>query len=143
MKKFTLLFVLMGLFIATLSFAGNGDLFTYDKAKVSNEMKDLTALEEMLVQDQSLTYNDLLEVNHPLVVNMDQNSSMMLAGMSSAPLIPAFWWGCLFGPVGILVVYLVEEDKDQTMSAFWGCCVNAAVTGVSYGLYYALWYASY
>ena len=142
MKKFTFLFVMLGMLSATLSFAGNGELFSYDKAKVSNEMQSLTALENMVSQNQSLTFNDLVEANNPLVMNLDYESSMMLAGMSAGPIIPSFWWGCLFGPVGILVVYLVEDDRDQTMSAFWGCVVGSLVSGVGYGLYWGLLAAS-
>jgi hypothetical protein len=137
MKKFTFLLALIGVLFSSLSYAGNGDLFTYDKEKVKMEMADLVALESMVSQDQTVTYQDLLEVNNPLVTGLDYGSNMML-GMSSGPIIPAFWWGCLFGPVGILVVYLVEDDSSQTKSAFWGCLVNVLISGTTTGFYYAL-----
>lgn len=128
---------MLGILFSTQSFAGNGDLFTFDKEKVESEMADLTALENLVNQNQDLTYNDLMEANNPLVMNLNYESSLMLTGMSAGPVIPSFWWGCLFGPVGILVVYLVEDDRDQTMSAFWGCVVGSLVSGVGYGIYWA------
>lgn len=138
MRKIAFLFILLGVLLSTQSFAGNGDLFDYDKEKIKSEMADLTALESMVLQDQNLTYDILLETNNPLVTDLNYGSNMMLAGMSAAPIIPAFWWGCIFGPLGILVVYLVEDDPDQTKSALWGCVINALLTGVSYGAYYAI-----
>jgi TRAP-type uncharacterized transport system fused permease subunit len=134
MKKIVFLFVLFGV-LSTQSFAGVGDLFSYDKEKVKGEMEQLTALEEMVSQNQDLTYDDLLASNNPLINNINNDASAML-GINEMPLVPAFWWGCVLGPVGILLVYLIEEDKDQTMSAFWGCVVGSA----SYTAFYLVWY---
>jgi hypothetical protein len=131
MKKFTVLFVLMGLLFSFQSIAGNGDLFTYDKEKVNTEMAQLNMLEDVLIQDANLTYTDLLEVDNSLVANLDYSSNAMMAGMSAGPVIPSFWWGCLFGPIGVLVVYLVEEDRDETRSAIWGCVISAVLSGAS------------
>lgn len=138
MKKITLLFVLFGLLFSAQSFAGNGDLFSYDKERVSSEMAELDALEALVLQDQDLSYNDLLQANNPLVLDLNYESSLMMAGMSSGPIIPSFWWGCLFGPLGVLVVYLVEEDRDETMSAFWGCVISGVLYGAGTGLWWVI-----
>ena len=99
-----------------------------------HHLSDLTPL---TFYTSDIGQEDLLEVNNPLVTGLDYGSNMML-GMSSGPIIPAFWWGCLFGPVGILVVYLVEDDSSQTKSAFWGCLVNVLISGTTTGFYYAV-----
>lgn len=138
MKKLAFLLVLFGI-LSTQSFAGSGDLFNYDKEKVMTEMQQLNALEDMVLQNQDLTYDDLVAANNPLVAEMNFGSNMMMDGMSSLmPVVPAFWWGCVLGPIGILLVYVIEEDKDQTMSAFWGCVVGSAASAVIYTVY---WFA--
>ena len=39
--------------------------------------------------------------------------------------IASFLWGCAFGWVGLLIVYLVtDNDKEQTKKALWGCLAN-------------------
>jgi riboflavin transporter FmnP len=50
--------------------------------------------------------------------------------------IPSFLWGCVFSWVGVLVVYLVGQDKAETKSAIIGCVVGA----VAYTAFYAIYY---
>ena len=135
MKKFVFLFVLFGV-ITTQSFAGVGDLFSYDKEKINSEMQQLNALEEVVAQTQDLTYDDLMEANNPLVANLNVDSNLMPGFGAEMPVLPAFWWGCILGPVGILLVYVIEEDRDQTMSALWGCVISY---GASTVIYIAIW----
>lgn len=131
MKKQIILTPLFILLFSGFIFAGNGDLFTFDKSVVQEEMAELNALEVMLQQDAELTFEDLLEVNHPLLANVSHDASLMGPNMINGPIIPAFWWGCIFGPVGVLVVYIVEDDRAQTKSAFWGCLISTLVWGTS------------
>lgn len=137
MKKLTLLFVLIGLAFSNLALAGAGDLFHYDKEKINQEMKDLSQLENFLIENQDLSYNDLLASDNPLLMNMDLSADMAIPGMINGPIIPAFWWGCILGPIGVLIVYVVEDDRAQTKSAFWGCLIGTLVWGSSYwwGIY--------
>jgi len=90
MKKLAFLFVLFGI-LATQSFAGNGDLFDYDKEKVKGEMEQLNTLEDMVLQNQDLTYDDLIAANNPLVDELNYSSNIFMGSMSSAmPVLPAF-----------------------------------------------------
>ena len=134
MKKLVFLFVLCGV-LSTQALAVSGDLFDYDKEKVRTEMEQLTALEEMVAQNQDLTYDDLMAENNPLVANLNPTNNLMAGVGAAMPIVPAFWWGCVLGPVGILLVYVIEEDRDQTMSAFWGCLVGSAASTVLYFVY--------
>jgi hypothetical protein len=136
MKRILFLFVLLSA-VSSQVFAGSGDLFSYDKDKINAEMTQLTALEDMVSQSQDLTYDDLLAANNPLVADLNMGYDAMLAAMgANMPVLPAFWWGCILGPVGILLVYVIEEDRDQTMSALWGCVIGYGASAV---IYTVLW----
>jgi len=130
-----LFLVLFGLLFTNFAMAENGDLFQYDKEKVNQEMTELNALEHILLQNQELSYEDLMVADNPLVLNLDYSMGLMTPDMINGPIIPAFWWGCIFGPVGVLIVYIVEDDRDQTKSAFWGCVIAGLVWGGGYGLW--------
>jgi len=136
MKKLTLLVVFLSVIFSANVFASDADLFSYDKEKVSAMVADLNSLEAVVSEDASITYQDLVAVNHPLIAGMDADAANMMNGIANMPVLPAFWWGCILGPVGILLVYVIEEDRDQTMSALWGCVASAAGWTVFYIVYY-------
>jgi hypothetical protein len=136
MKKTTILFVLFSLVFSTVSLAGNIDLFDYDKDKISHEMAQLNALESFVLQNGDVSYDDLLLSGNPLVADLNTESALMLPGMVATPILPAFWWGCILGPVGVLIVYILEDDPSQTKSAFWGCLISTLLWGGSSWFWY-------
>jgi hypothetical protein len=136
MKKITLLFVFMSIVFSANVFASDADLFSYDKGKVEAMVADLNSLEAVVADDANITYQDLVAANNPLISGMEADASRMMNGIAEMPVLPAFWWGCILGPVGIVLVYVIEEDKDQTMSAVWGCVASAA----GYTLFYVVYY---
>lgn len=142
MKMKSLLLTLFAVFFsATALLAGQADDFKIDRQKVQDEFSDLSRLEQSVVVNDYLTLSEMKDNNllSAEFASMNLSSSMM---MDSALGIPGFWWGCIFGPLGILVVYLVtDNDRDEVKSAFTGCIVGTAVSAVFY-LIYALAIAS-
>ena len=136
MKKTAVIFVLGAMLMSTLTFAGNIDLFNYDENKINQEMADLNVLESMVLQNQDLTYDDLLQTGNPLVMGLNTDSSIMLPSQINTPILPPFWWGCILGPVGVLLVYVLEDDPAQTKSAFWGCLISTLLWGGSSWFWY-------
>jgi hypothetical protein len=131
MKK--LYVILLGFFMMSNAFAGISDLFTYDANQVKNALVNAEVLDQM-VSVNHLTL-DQLNVNSPIMSNFKAESSSFM--MQEDVLgIPAFWWGCVLGWVGILIVYLVTEDKEAAKKALWGCLVG---TGVFVLFYFVLW----
>lgn len=119
---------------STLMAAGADD-FKIDKAQVQNEFADLYLLEQNVVDHNFMTLSEM-ENNNLLsadFASMNLSSSMM---SESALGIPGFWWGCIFGPLGILVVYLItDNERSQVKSAFTGCIVGSAISVVLYIIY--------
>ncbi len=136
MKMKSLLLTLFAVFFsATALLAGQADDFKIDRQKVQDEFADLSRLEQSVVVNDYLTLSEMKDNNllSAEFASMNLSSSMM---MDSALGIPGFWWGCIFGPIGILVVYLVtDNDRDEVKSAFTGCIVGTAVSVVFYLIY--------
>lgn len=136
MKMKSLLLTLFAVFFsATALLAGQADDFKIDRQKVQDEFADLSRLEQSVVVNDYLTLSEMKDNNllSAEFASMNLSSSMM---MDSALGIPGFWWGCIFGPIGILVVYLVtDNDRDEVKSAFTGCIVGTAVSAVFYLIY--------
>lgn len=136
MKMKSLLLTLFAVFFCvTALIAGQADDFKIDRQKVQDEFADLSRLEQTVVVNDYLTLSEMKDNNllSAEFASMNLSSSMM---MESALGIPGFWWGCIFGPLGILVVYLVtDNDRDEVRSAFTGCIVGTAVSAVFYLIY--------
>ena len=133
MKK-VLLTLVTFLFIGNV-FAGTADLFNYDASKVKQAFVNADVLDQMVSTTQ--TSLDELNVNSPVLANFKAETSSMMM-QDGALGIPSFWWGCILGWIGILVVYLVTEDKEEAKKALWGCIVNGAVGVLVYIIYMAL-----
>ena len=114
-----------------------------DEAALDKAMGDLNVLEDFINQHQGITYSDLKAMGSELIVNLsDEASPMGATGDNDATLgIPAFWWGCVLGWIGILLVYLLtDNDKEQTKKALYGCLVQAGAVGIFYVVYILLIY---
>jgi len=57
---------------------------------------------------------------------------------SQPPLgIPSFLWGFILGVIGILIVYLITENGDETKKALWGCLAFTVLWVVLYFVLFA------
>jgi len=141
MKYLIYLLIGISLFFAKATFASNSDLFSYDEQKINSELAEVSSLENFLWENQGVTYSELLSVN-PVgakALNFEGNS-FMINGYGDPPLgMPSFLWGFCFGAAGMLVVYLVTEDHDETMKSLWGCITSTVIWSV---LYFAVFAAT-
>ena len=117
--------------------ASDADLFSYDKTAVTTALADLSAIENYVAQHPAITIADLTKTGN-MVVNGIDISASPFSMFGEPPLgIPSFLWGCVFGVVGLLIVYIAtDQDKDESKKALWGC-VTGTVVGVVF--YFVLW----
>jgi hypothetical protein len=132
-----------------LCLSNTNELFTYDASKIDQEMAQLQSLEDYIYANPDVTPTNLQLQNciHTLGLNINNELSSCLSTYGDEPMgISPFWWGCCFGVWGILIVYLVSEDKDQTKIALKGCVIGSlietAVGVVCYAVYF-LWLTTY
>lgn len=127
MKKLLLTISLM--VAACFANASNSaDFFRIDEQKVATEMADLSAIESY-VNNHDVTLSQLYAENNELALSALSPSYGASSMDDGPPLgIPSFVWGFCLGCIGILVVYLVTDSRDESMKAFWGCVVGAVVS---------------
>ncbi len=138
MKKLLLSVFLVCL--ACITFANDADLFKVDYNSVQAEFTELNQLESMVVANTDLTYTELKLSNETLVNNLKLIPDMGIPGSATGePVlgIPSFLWGCVFGVVGLAVVYIgTDEDKDETKKALWGCITGTGAVAIVYLVYW-------
>ncbi len=124
MKKNLLIAALAMFFSCQGLLANQADDFKYNKQQVQDEFADLNRLEQTVVDNSFMTLSEMQQNN----MIATQFSNLNLAGsMMGDPAlgIPGFWWGCVFGPVGILAVYVItDNDRSEVKKALTGCLVS-------------------
>ena len=143
MKKLLLTFCI-GTFFVVFASANNANLFSYNSDEVNQELSQLQNLEDYVSANPGITLTGLQSENNGLVANLNLNlnnlSGFPFAGVEPPLGIPSFLWGCVFGVVGVALVYfMTDEDKDETKKALIGC----VVAGLSYSVFWVIYYLAW
>lgn len=100
----------------------------YDEKSINAEFEKLNKLEDYVNTNEGTTLADVQNSELTKDLKLDTNVTSTVAAGDLPLNIPAFWWGCVLGLVGVLVVYIVtDQDKDQTKRALYGCLVWVGV----------------
>ena len=138
MKKLLILASMLILIGVGNTMANQADLFSYDAVTVGNQMAQLDQLEGYVLDNPGITLGDMTSNGNALASLVSgPNGIGGFNGINEKVFgVPSFLWGCVFSWVGVLVVYLVGQDKAETKSAIIGCVVGA----VAYSAFYAIWW---
>lgn len=150
MKKFiqksisvVLVFALMNLqgfanvgVFSEIDFSMNDSEFAdFNEDAFYEEFSELSSLEEFLVTNET-SYSELEAVESSLIASVAPEPMLPFSDDvdSDGPAlgIPSFLWGCVLGWVGLLIVYLITENTDETKKALWGCIASSVVGIVIY-----------
>ncbi len=120
------------------SMAGQADLFSYDAVTIENQMAQLDQLEGYVLDNPGITLGEMATQGNALASLVSDANGISGFNMINEKVfgIPGFLWGCVFSWVGVLVVYLVGQDKAETKSAIIGCVVGALAYSAFYAVYY-------
>lgn len=139
MKKLLLVFC-VSVFALGSVLANDSELFSYDKAKVNQAVSDMSRVEQVVNQNPNVSVDDLMAQGQ-LDASFEADATSPFSVMGEPPLgIPSFLWGCILGWIGLLIVYLVSEDKEETKKALWGCVVGSLVGIVAWFVFAASWF---
>jgi hypothetical protein len=158
MKKFLLKSLSVFLAITLLAsqsfsaYAGNAasvvtfdeSVFSFDEELLFAELEELNELNAFVETNEGITYSELENESSLLLTNIENSAAPMgMAEGGEPPLgIPSFLWGCVFGVVGLVIVYIMtENDMDETKKALWGCVASTAVGVVLYMVVWGAWAA--
>lgn len=135
--KALLLMCFTALFVVTNAMANDANLFSYDKTSVTSQMSSLTTVENYVNANEGVTLSELQSSNSDVLEGVNLNSSAFaFSSMAEGPLgIPSFLWGCVLGAIGILIVYLITQDSEETKKALWGCLAGAG----AWLLFWVIW----
>lgn len=139
MKKFLLIATMAILCTCQGLMAGQADDFNYNKQQVQDEFADLNLLEQTVVENSFMTLSEMESKNmiNSRFGNLNLANNLM---MEPALGIPGFWWGCIFGPLGLLAVYVItDNDRAEVKKALTGCLVSTGVNILFYVLYYSMY----
>lgn len=135
MKKLLLCLFAVGLIASGQVFAGDGELFSYNKDALNTEFAELSAVEDYVIQNNGITLSEMQADNSDLAGSLPAFSFISTTTIYGGPIgIPSFVWGCVLGPVGILAVYLLADDpSSEARKALWGCIIGSILWGGGYG----------
>ncbi|TSA38299.1 MAG: hypothetical protein D4R64_03240 [Porphyromonadaceae bacterium] len=138
MKKLLILASMLILIGVGKSMAGQADLFSYDAVTIENQMAQLDQLEGYVLDNPGITLGQMATDGNALASMVSDPNGINGFNLINEKVlgIPSFLWGCVFSWVGVLVVYLMGQDKAETKSAIIGCVVGAVAYSAFYGVYY-------
>jgi hypothetical protein len=132
MKKILILASMLILFGFGKSMAEQASLFHYDAVTIENQMAQLDQLEGYVMENPGITLGEMATKGNALASLVSDPNGISGLNLTNEKVfgIPSFLWGCVFSWVGVLVVYLVGQDKAETKSAIVGCVVEGLLIAV-------------
>lgn len=111
------------------------DVTEFDESSVLDQFTEIEELSQLISVSDELTISDFEGSN--LIENISSETMLPVSQEETTggedPLgIPSFLWGCVFGVIGILIVYVVSENTEQTKQAVTGCAVSSAISTLIY-----------
>ena len=123
--------------------ANDADLFKYDKTAVNNSLSELTTLESYFAEHPALT-NVSETANGNLMINGIELTANPMQGRVWGPVPFPYFWGCVFGPIGVLVVMAgTNGDRRAEWFAMEGCITALIFWSIFYVAYYGPAYNYY
>lgn len=108
----------------------------FNDSEIYEAFAELSTLDQYLQTNEDKTYSDLELEDSSMLAGVSSTTTLPLSSSASDELalgIPSFLWGCVFGIIGVVVVYLMtDENKEQTKKAVYGCIASTVVGIVFY-----------
>jgi hypothetical protein len=141
MKKLLILASLLLMVGFGKTMAGQAGLFSYDAVTIENQMAQLDQLEGYVLDNPGITLGQMATEGNTLASLVSDPNGISGFNLINEKVfgVPSFLWGCVFSWVGVLVVYLIGQDKAETKSAIIGCIVGAVAYSAFYTIYWFAW----
>lgn len=152
MKKLLILIIFLTQFVSTYAIELSADLFDYDEERIEQEFKELSDLEELILENPNASIADIYamcphfkDLSNPELITPYSQTEIAAPGN-----FPSFWFAFTFSavgfyffpyaaiaaPISVAIVYFSsKKDKKETKKALWGCLTGAIIGG---GIKYAV-----
>lgn len=110
-------------------------IVNFDESEIYASFDQINDLVSYVSGNDAVAYTDIHSENNSMVENVCSSAAMVMNTSSSDnPLtVGAFWYGCIFSAVGIIVVAVVtDNDPAQVKKAVTGCMVTTIGIPVLY-----------
>lgn len=101
----------------------------FNESEIYDAFADVSDLDQYLALNDNKTFTDISQKNGTLLNGIASSTTLPLTASSDELVlgIPSFLWGCVFNVAGMVVVYLVLENKEETKKALYGCIASTVV----------------
>ncbi|MCF8363165.1 MAG: hypothetical protein K9G70_11140 [Prolixibacteraceae bacterium] len=137
----TLRLIATAFLLFAASIFGFASGMSFDESEIYSAFTEISEVTEF-IESNNASYNDL-EANNYSTANIMNTAAIATSMQDEAtepPVVSAFWWGCLTGPVGIVVVAVTtDNNKEQIKKSVFGCAIPVGCSALSWIAYYALY----
>jgi len=118
------IFIFSLLFVNTSVFSSS-NLFEKDDKTIKNQFIELNEIENMVTQQQ-LDFQTL-QKKYPFQAKLLNGQTNLSTGDDYL----AFMLGCCFGPVGVCMTIVIQDNNDNIKPSLMGCMVfSATIVGL-------------
>jgi len=156
MKKLLIQYipVLLTMVVFTFNSSANTSLSTsemssvagFDEAEIYNAFTEIDDLVNYVSVNQEASFAEVLIENSSLLLRIDDESAVAFKNDDKFTFTPglAYFSGCVFGPLGIVLVAIVNNgDEKGLRSAIWGFVTSGCVTVSSVVIFYVFFFSYY
>jgi|WetSurMetagenome_2_1015567.scaffolds.fasta_scaffold655701_2 hypothetical protein len=103
----------------------------FDEAEIYNAFSEINNLVNFVSANDSVTYSEVQTQDSSLLLLHDTDSDIAFNHPEkfSFNKQTAYLSGCVFGPIGIVLVAIINNgDQERLKSAVWGCVTSGCVS---------------
>ena len=118
----------------------------FSEEEIYSAFNEIEEVIQYVSSNDNVTYEELSEKDFfsSNISNATTVAMNLQDGGEEPPVFGSFLWGCLFGPIGIVMVAVTTDgDRDQIKKSVWGCALPTGCTIISYAIYFAAYAATY
>jgi len=120
----------------------------FDESEIYKAFSGIDEAVAVISESGDASYSELQIENSSLLALIDNSTNTAFGEKEKFTFSPslAYWTGCVFGSLGILLVAIVNNGDDVALKkSIWGCvtsgCVSVGAAAVVYLIYFSVFFS--
>lgn len=120
----------------------------FDESEIYNAFSGIDEAVAMISESGDASYAELQTENSSILALIDNSTNAAFGEKEKFTFSPslAYWTGCVFGSLGIVLVAIVNNGDDVALKkSIWGCvtsgCVSMGTGAVIYLIYFSFFFS--